>query len=121
MAKSNPTPVGSGGGVSLSAGLAGAGAAVNGAFAHDSDLASRCPFLNLFLTATVDDDGKPRKGATLMFFAEDGRFRAVLHERQLSLSLWRDADSLQGCLEGLEAALAGGRAEWRKDSKARRG
>jgi len=54
-----------------------------------------------------------------MLFAEDGRFRSVLHERQHGLSLWRDADSLQGCFEGLEAALASGRAEWRKDAKSR--
>jgi len=56
-----------------------------------------------------------------MLFAEDGRFRAVLHERQHGLSLWRDADSVQGCLEGLEAALQGGGVEWRKDAKSRRG
>jgi len=56
-----------------------------------------------------------------MLFSEDGRFRAVLHERHAMLSLWRDAETVKGCLDGLEQALASGRAEWRRDAKARRG
>jgi len=55
-----------------------------------------------------------------MLFAEDERFRAVLHERQHGLSLWRDSETVKGCLDGLEAALASGRAEWRKDAKSKR-
>jgi hypothetical protein len=93
--------------------LAGRGAAA------DAEFAAACPLLHLFLTAIVDDDGKPRKTSTLMIFSEDLRFRAVLHERQHGLSLWRDSDSVKGCLDGLEAALGSGRAEWRRDAKSR--
>jgi len=95
-------------------GLTGGGAA------SDSDFAGSYPFLHTFLTAVVDDDGKARRTATLMLFAEDCRFRAVLHERQHGLSLWRDAEEVKACLDGLEAALASGRAEWRRDAKSRK-
>lgn len=103
----------------LSAALAGLPAGGAGGVAGDSDFLERFPVLHEFITATSDDAGAARKTATLMLFSEDGRFRAVLHERQHGLSLWRDADSVQGCFEGLETALASGRAEWRKDAKSR--
>jgi len=50
-----------------------------------------------------------------MIYTEDGRFRGCLHERNHGLSLWRDSDTLHGVLTLLEAALASGQAEWRKD------
>lgn len=109
----------SGSKVRLSAALAGFPAGGSAGSAVDGDFAERFPILHEFITATADDAGAPRKTATVMLFSEDGRFRAVLHERQHGLSLWRDAESVQGCFEGLEAALASGRAEWRKDAKSR--
>lgn len=94
---------------------------IGGGGANDDSFGEQCPLLHLFLTAVKDDDGKPRRTSTLMIFAEDGRFKAVLHERQHKLSLWREGETVKGCLDGLESALAGGKAEWRKDKQGRSG
>jgi hypothetical protein len=87
--------------------------------AADEQLFDEYPILSTFLTRSKDDRGEKRLTSSLMFFTEDGRFRACLHERTKGLSLWTTSDTFKGCLRTLEDRLASGEAEWRKDRKGR--
>jgi len=104
----------------LSAALGGRAKGAVRAAAVDERLADELPILHAFLTAEVGDDGEPRNPSTLTVFVEDGLWKAVLHERQLNLNLFMTADGFHAVLAGLEARLASGRAEWRKDRSGRR-
>ncbi len=81
--------------------------------ATDPAAAKLYPAITLLLTATVDDEGKPRKTATLTIVAEDGLFKGGLRDRDANASVWRSAKTLNGLLEALESALASGEADWR--------
>lgn len=78
------------------------------------------PYLHTFLTAIVGDDGKPRNTSVLTMFAEEGRWKGVLHERALGLCLWGTGSTFKEVLTDLEARLSSGSAEWRRDRGGRR-
>jgi len=83
-------------------------------------MADEWPILHAFLTSEVGDDGAARVPSTLTVFVEDGLWKAVLHERQVQLNLFMTAKGFYELLAGLEARLASGEAEWRKERGGRR-
>jgi len=72
------------------------------------------PALWEYLTLDSYEDGAPREVSMLLLFAEDGRFKAALQDRQEGRSLWSTAESIEGALMSLEAMLQSGMGEWRQ-------
>jgi hypothetical protein len=89
-------------------------AATDEAMGHDF------PAIMLLLTATVDDDGKPRQTATLTIVCEDGLFKGGLRDRDANASLWRSGATLKALFTSLESQLQSGAAEWRNNEKSRK-
>jgi len=79
----------------------------------DADFAKKYPTISAHLTDTRWDDGSSRERSTLTLFVEDGQMKMALNDREASRSLYVASRTLQEGLEGLEAHLAEGRAEWR--------
>lgn len=75
-----------------------------------------------WLTLVMDEQG-PRRTATVLFFAEDGEFKACVHDREGERSLFRSASTVVELLEALEKTLARGGSDWRdkRSPGARRG
>jgi len=82
--------------------------------AKDADFEDRFPCINILMTATVDDAGKPRQPCTLNLVCETGLFKGGLRDKDSNSSLWRSAPTFSGLLEALEKALETGEADWRE-------
>jgi hypothetical protein len=91
--------------------VAGTPAAEDAAMGHDF------PAIVLLMTATVDDDGKPRQTATLTIVCEDGLWKGGIRDRDANASLWRSGATLKALFESLEAQMQSGQAEWRPNEK----
>lgn len=89
------------------------GATVDGAFA------GRWPALYEWLTLNVDQ-GQPLETATLLIFAEDGQWKACVHDRESSRVCFRSCDTFQGLLDAVERSLADGTADWREKGQKKR-
>lgn len=81
--------------------------------AYDSDLIALAPAVHEFVTASKDEDNRPRKTSTLTFFSEAGLFKVCLNEREQGLTLWATSDTFEGCLTALESILAAPVVPWR--------
>jgi len=104
---------GGGGGRFVRRQAAEAAASVAGSVAAcDRSFADRYPALHEWLTLTRDDVGQ-RMTATLLLFAEAGRFKACFCDRQADASFFRSSESVEGLWSALESALADGSADWR--------
>ena len=60
------------------------------------------------------EDGAPRATSTLLIFAEEGRLKGCLNDREEERSTWAVSDSFEGILACLDGRLRDGTAEWRK-------
>jgi len=79
-----------------------------------SGFLAKCPYIWAFLTTVFIEKGKPaRKTSTILVFFEQGTFKTCLSDRENNRVAWGSGDSLEACLEGLEASLADGTCEWR--------
>jgi len=58
-------------------------------------------------------EGGYRNPSTILFFLERGFLKVCLHDRELSRSLFRTSDSVDGCFDALEEALASDTADWK--------
>lgn len=83
-----------------------------GAEASCSVLLKRCPAVHEFLTLTVID-GKPRETSSVSIFAEGGRWKASLADKDAECSVYVTADTPDGLWDALEAALTGSDTDWR--------
>ena len=84
----------------------------NGRAAVDEYLEGQCPLLHDMLTVT-QLDGKPRRTSSLNIFAEDGRIKGSLQDRQECLVAFITFDSLEDVFHQLETALKEEKLEWR--------
>jgi hypothetical protein len=73
------------------------------------------------LSAPLDANGKPRQGATLMFFVQDGMVKACLNDRDEQHTAWSAALSVGELLEVLEKGLQADSLEWRRNKGQIRG
>ena len=68
-----------------------------------------------FLSSCQWPDGSSRVTGTVMLLAEDGRWKAWVHDRDAGEGLFISGATPEGLLEQLEAVLSAGNGEWRKD------
>lgn len=82
----------------------------------------RLPALCEFLAALTWPDGLPRVSGSLTVFAEDGRLKVWLSDRDQGLGGVVTVQSLESLLLDVEAALAKDSVQWRvpKDRKTRK-
>jgi hypothetical protein len=59
------------------------------------------------------DDGSARETGTVLLFVEGGQLKAMFNDRAQSLLAFMTLGSSGDVLGDLEAALAGGRMDWR--------
>lgn len=76
------------------------------------------PTLHDFLTLT-GWAGKQRKSGTVLVFAEDGKWKCCLNDRDGGHYCFVSSDSLAGLLGALEGGLKGGTLDWRLSRKGR--
>jgi hypothetical protein len=88
-----------------------------GADPDDPKYAKRYPTLWEYLSKGHWPDGEVRKRSSLVVFAEDGKLKGCLSERESELSLWASGSTLEGLLEALEARLTEPDPEWRAKAK----
>lgn len=86
----------------------------SGGSSLEGSVLSQCPTLVAYLTDSAWDDGSKRETSTLTVFAEHGRIKLCLNDRENGRSAWVSGRTLEDALAGLEADLAGGEADWRK-------
>jgi len=66
-----------------------------------------------YLTLTAWEDGKPRKTATLLLFAEDGVWKCCLNDRENGRVTFRSSETIEELLKALSDALEGDEVDWR--------
>lgn len=80
----------------------------------DPGFAKKFPLLYEQLTETTFEGGEARITSSIILFAEEGALKACLSERNDHCSLWATANTLDGVMKALEAALTTGNPQWRK-------
>lgn len=80
----------------------------------DPGFAKKFPLLYEQLTETSFEGGEARITSSIILFAEEGSLKACLSERNDHCSLWATANTLEGVMKALEAALTTGNPQWRK-------
>lgn len=69
--------------------------------------------LHEFFTV-LDKDFEVQKGGTMLLFAEGGKWKVCLRDRQVNDSLWLSFDDLgPGLLQEVSRALEEGKGSWR--------
>lgn len=79
----------------------------------DSFMEQSCPLLHALLSLT-SWKGEKRQPATLILFAEDGRYKVTVNDRQSARVAFVTLDTTEGMLEYLDRLLADDGLEWRK-------
>lgn len=90
-----------------------------GVAAVDAQFQQSYPALCEYMTSTLTD-GKPCFTATVLFFCEEGKWKACVRDRERDMVCFRSSESFTGLLEALERALADGGAEWRHSTPPKR-
>jgi len=85
----------------------------------DPEFVREYPVLFEYLTGNRWEDGKPRETATLLFFAEDGIWKACLNDRALGRTGWASEASFVALLHRIETELAADSVDWRRRQKGR--
>jgi hypothetical protein len=85
-------------------------------------MASRdCPALIAWLTERRWEDGTKRETGTVMVLAEDGVWKAWLHDRDGKRSCWVSSGALFDLLIRVDEMLKTGAGDWRPDRTKGRG
>jgi hypothetical protein len=71
------------------------------------------PALYEYLAEARHDDGRVRQTATLLIFAESGRWKLCLNDRENARSCWGGGERLQDALKAFEERLQDDDVEWR--------
>jgi len=98
-------------------------AGVNGRTAaqpDECDLAIKLPSLWEFLVEDKWDDGKKRTPGTLLIFTEDGWFKGMLNDKDLSRIAFDSSETLLGLLQDLDLGLRDSHLDWRKSKPFKR-
>lgn len=84
-----------------------------GSVLKDGEFAKEYPALFDHLSSVAWDNGDPRVTSTLFIFVEDGLWKGLLNERESEGKFWLSGATFKGLLEGMEARLKEGTAEFR--------
>jgi len=87
--------------------------------ARDPDFKRQWPTLSDFLTLT-GWSGKQRKSGTLLLFAEEGKWKACVNDRDGGYYAFLSSESFLGLLGALEDSLKGGGLDWRQSRSGRK-
>jgi len=71
------------------------------------------PGLMEYLTRAKDDNGRPRKTATMTILVQDGAWKATLNDRETGYQCWVTGGSALEAIRALEAAVCDPRTVWR--------
>jgi hypothetical protein len=82
--------------------------------AEDGTVFKGFPTLQGFLRETAWDDGATRETATLMIFAEDGRWKVMMNDREALQVCFVSGNTVGDCLRSLEKGLLAGNLDWRR-------
>lgn len=85
--------------------------------AGDESMSLLYPATHEFLAMTVWDDGKPRQTGTVMLLAEEGLWKAWVHDRDAKRSAWISGHTVEALLALLEQGLLGATMAWRTDKR----
>ena len=88
-----------------------------GKTAVDEKLYGLYPELHEFLTETSWDDGKPRKTGTLLIMADNGWWKAFVHDRDGRCGAFVTAGTVDLLMSAVEAGLAAGDLDMRPDKR----
>lgn len=80
--------------------------------ASDRDFYGKYPTLHDFLTLT-GWGGKGREAGSVTLFAQDGKFKAVVNDKDGGNIAFVSGDSVAGLLEAMDKGLKGGHLDWR--------
>ena len=83
--------------------------------ARDETASKDLPALVEWLTARKWEDGQKRETGTIMLLAEDGVWKAWLHDRDGKRSCWLSAGSLFDLAMRVDEVLRAGAGDWRPD------
>jgi hypothetical protein len=78
---------------------------------------AKLPTLCEWLSATTWEDGSSRSTGTVMVFAEDGRWKAWVHDRDASMGCFVSSETLDGLWSAVEKAVGASGGDWRPDRK----
>jgi len=81
--------------------------------AEDAGFAATRPATHDFLSVTLIG-GAPRRTGTITVFAEDGRFKVCLNDREHKISCFVASETLLGLLDAVEDILLSGKGDWRE-------
>lgn len=87
----------------------------------DPWMASTYPTLWEWLTSAKYEDGAPRQTLSLTVFAEEGRVKACLSDRDNERVAFVTGDTMEGMLAAAERALRDDTADWRASQKGWKG
>lgn len=90
----------------------------NGRAATDAYLEAKAPSLHDLMTVQVLA-GEKVKTVTLILFAEDGKFKCCLNDRDTNRVGFVTLDTVEDVFECLEAKLDASEVEWRNTSGGR--
>jgi hypothetical protein len=93
----------------------GGGAPVGDVAALDASISAVSPTLVEWLTTLKWENGDKRQTGTVMVLAEDGVWKAWLHDRDGRCSGWLSAGSLFDLLVAIEEGLVNNSVNWRAD------
>lgn len=79
----------------------------------DPKFEERWPIVWAYLFQERYEGGGFRQTGTLLVFLDQGRMKVCLSDREGSRSLFRSAETLDGCLDALEACLVDDSADWK--------
>jgi len=73
------------------------------------------PALTEFVLQSKWEDGKPRITGTVMFFVEDGRWKAWLHDRDQGLTAFVAGETLSQMMTAADSCISADSGDWRPD------
>lgn len=87
--------------------------------ASDPSFAARYPILHDWMTLT-GVSGADRDVGTLLLFAQDGKFKACLNDKERSLVAFVSAEGVEALLEACNTGLKNGQLDWREQKYKRK-
>lgn len=86
-----------------------------GAAAADAEFESMFPALHEWLTLTLDENSRPIETLTVLLFAEEGRFKACLRDRQGKAVCFLSGATMLDLANAIEGVLSSGGGDWRAE------
>jgi len=78
-----------------------------------SEFEKMWPNLLAFLQDETYEDGSRRTTGTMLFFFQDGQFKACLNDRDCNRSAFLTASGVHEACDSMEAGLANDNLDWR--------